>query len=83
MNSKLLKEYEEFEGLSGVPVDEDLLEEKEDENDPSNRPAVAASLSPEDFNFEVSTFPFAVSSPRNLFILFLDGSLRFEGKWFP
>lgn len=53
MNSKLLKEYEEFEGLSGVPVDEDLLEEKEDENDPSNRPAVAATLSPEDFSFEV------------------------------
>lgn len=55
MNSKLLKEYEEFEGLSGVPVDEDLLEEKEDENDPSNRPAVAATLSPEDFSFEVRT----------------------------
>jgi hypothetical protein len=54
MNSKLLKEYEEFEGLSGVPVDEDLLEEKEDADDPSNRPTAASTLSPDDFSFEMA-----------------------------
>lgn len=61
MNSKLLKEYEEFEGLAGVPVDEDLIEDKDDPDDPSNKPTLAATLPDGDFQFEVCLLSFDCS----------------------
>ncbi len=52
MNSRLLKEFEEFEGLSGVPLDDTIIEDKDDD-DPTFRPAQAATLTGNDIFYEV------------------------------
>ncbi len=52
MNSRLMKEFEEFEGLSGLAVDELVVDDKEDD-DPSFRPAQASLLTSNDIYYEV------------------------------
>ncbi len=52
MNNRLMKEFEEFEGLSGVAIDESFLEDNMDD-DPSFRPVNAASLTSNDIYYEV------------------------------
>ncbi len=49
-----MKEFEEFEGLSGVPIEESMFVENE-EDDPSFRPVNAASLTSNDIYYEVYT----------------------------
>jgi hypothetical protein len=53
MNNRLMREFEEFEGLGGVAVDETHLEDNFDD-DPSFRPVNAASLIANDIYYEVS-----------------------------
>ena len=64
MNNRLMKEFEEFEGLSSVAVDDTAFEEKDDD-DPSFRPADASALSSSDMYYEVSV-SFAYSLWYNL-----------------
>jgi hypothetical protein len=48
-----MREFEEFEGLSGLAVDELVIDEKDDD-DPSMRPANASLLTSNDIYYEVS-----------------------------
>lgn len=52
MNSRLMKEFEEFEGLSGLGADEVVIDEKDDD-DPSFRPAQASLLTSNEIYYEV------------------------------
>jgi len=52
MNNRLLREFEEFEGLNGLAVDDNFVEDKDDD-DPSFRPANASLLTSNDIYYEV------------------------------
>lgn len=54
MNNRLMREFEEFEGLSGVPIDDTIIED--DDDDPSFRPANASLLTSNDIYYEVNYF---------------------------
>lgn len=54
MNNRLMREFEEFEGLSGVPIDDTIIED--DDDDPSFRPANASLLTSNDIYYEVNDF---------------------------
>lgn len=58
-----MKEFEEFEGLSSVAIDESALEENNDD-DPSFRPADASALTSSDMYYEVSSFFSSLSTAR-------------------
>jgi hypothetical protein len=52
MNNRLLREFEEFEGLNGLAVEENFTI-AEEEDDPSFRPANASLLTSNDIYYEV------------------------------
>lgn len=52
MNNRLLAEFEEFEGLTGVPFDDIHIEDNNDD-DPSQRPSNAMSLLDQEVTKEV------------------------------
>jgi hypothetical protein len=52
MNSRLMREFEEFEGLSGLAVEELVMEDRDDD-DPNFRPAQASTLTSNDIYYEV------------------------------
>ena len=55
MENKLMKEFVEFEGLNdNLLVDQAALEDDNEEDDPTFRAAVAATLSDADIDLEVN-----------------------------
>jgi hypothetical protein len=52
MNSRLMREFEEFEGLAGLSVEELVIDERDDD-DPSFRPAQASVLTSNEIYYEV------------------------------
>jgi hypothetical protein len=63
MNSRLMREFEEFEGLSGLAVDDTVMDDKDDD-DPSFRPAQASLLTSNEIYYEVRKF-------NNILVIFL------------
>ena len=52
MNNRLMREFEEFEGLVGQPIEENIVIEDKDDDD-NFRPASAAALTSNDLYYEV------------------------------
>lgn len=53
MNQKLMREFEEFEGLGNQVVDESIVVDVSEEDDPSFRPTQAAALGSNEIYYEV------------------------------